>query len=94
MEDILDLYIKAWDSQYPIVCWDEKLYQLLEYTRQPRPTQVRKLKRGDYTYKRNDSCNFLLLFSPQAGWRQVKVTAQCKGGNYAEYLRNLVAFTG
>lgn len=90
MEDVLDLYGEAWDSKYPIVCLDEKPYQLLEHTRDPLPTQPGKPRREDYTYKRNGTCNFFVLFCPQSGWRHVKVTHKRKATDYAECLRDLV----
>jgi hypothetical protein len=35
MEDILDLYMEPYDSQYPLVCFDESPYQLVSEVRQP-----------------------------------------------------------
>lgn len=90
MEDILDLYEEGWDSRHPIVCLDEKPYQLLEHTHKPLPTKPRKPAREDYTYKRNGTCNLFVLFSPQAGWRHVKVTQQRTAKDYAECLKDLV----
>ena len=30
MEDILSVYSRAYDKKYPVVCMDEKPYQLLD----------------------------------------------------------------
>jgi transposase len=90
MEDVLDLYEEDWDSEYPIVCLDEKPYQLLDHTRTPLPMKPGKPKREDYTYKRNGTCNLFILFSPQAGWRHVKVTKQRTAKDYAECVKDLV----
>jgi hypothetical protein len=37
MEDNLDLYAEPYDQRYPLVCFDEKLYQMVSETRQPLP---------------------------------------------------------
>jgi hypothetical protein len=37
MEDILDLYQQPFCESYPVVCMDEKPYQLLDETRVPIP---------------------------------------------------------
>ena len=37
MEDILDLYQQPLDEAYPVVCMDEKQYQLLDHLRAPIP---------------------------------------------------------
>ena len=37
MEDILDLYQQPFDEKYPVICVDEKPYQLLDERREPLP---------------------------------------------------------
>lgn len=90
MEDVLDLYEEEWDSQHPIVCLDEKPYQLLEDTQEPLPIAPGKPKREDYTYQRNGTCNLFVMFCPQAGWRHVKVTDHRKAEDYAQCLEEIV----
>ena len=90
MEDILDLYEEDWDSRYPVVCLDEKPYQLLEHTHEPLPAEPGKPEREDYTYKRNGTCNLFIMYCPQTGWRHVKVTKQRTVRDYAECLKELV----
>lgn len=90
MEDVLDLYDETWDSTSPIVCLDEKLYQLLAQLRDPLPLQPGEPHREDYTYKRHGTCNLFILCAPQAGWRHVEVTAQRTASDYAECLKALV----
>ena len=46
MEDILDIYEKPYDPAVPVVCMDEKPYQLLGEAREPlpmRPGDTRKI---------------------------------------------------
>ena len=39
MEDVLDVYELPYDPMYPVVCMDEKPYQLLDDVRQPLPVR-------------------------------------------------------
>lgn len=90
MEDVLDLYEEPYNEADPIICLDEKPYQLLEQVHDPLPAEPGKPKREDYTYKRNGTCNLFIMMSPQAGWRHVKVTDQRTSEDYAECLHDLV----
>jgi len=90
MEDVLDLYEEPHDEKNPVVCLDEKPYQLLEQTHEPIPVEEGKPEREDYTYKRNGTCNLFITLCPQAGWRHVKVTEQRTANDYAECVKELV----
>ena len=39
MEDVLDIYELPYDPMYPVVCMDEKPYQLLDDVREPLPAR-------------------------------------------------------
>jgi len=39
MEDILDLYAEPFDPEYPVICFDEFPYQLVEEIRSPQPAR-------------------------------------------------------
>lgn len=90
MEDVLDLYEEPYDEENPIVCLDEKPYQLLEQTHEPIPVEEGKPEREDYTYKRNGTCNLFMMLCPQGGWRHVRVTDQRTANDYAECVKELV----
>ena len=61
MEDILDLYQQPYDPEYPVICMDEKPYQLLGETRQPIPMKSGRPKRQDDEYIRNGTCCIFLF---------------------------------
>jgi transposase len=90
MEDILDLYERSYHFRYPIVCLDEKPYQLLRDILSPLPPEPGKPWREDYTYERNGTCNLFVIFCPGLGWRHVEVTGQRTAIDYAEILRKIV----
>ena len=69
MEDILDLYCQAYDADYPVVCMDEKPYQLLGEIREPIPMRPGKPRKVDAEYVRNGTCSIFVFTEPLRGWR-------------------------
>ncbi|MBL4689582.1 MAG: IS630 family transposase, partial [Nannocystaceae bacterium] len=57
MEDVLDLYAEEHDPLRPVICFDEKPYQLLDETRIPVPAKPGHPRRIDYEYRRNGTAN-------------------------------------
>lgn len=90
MEDVLDLYAEEHDPKRPVVCFDEKPYQLLGETRVPVPAEPGQRERFDYEYRRNGTANIFVCVSANSGWRDAKVTAQRTNLDFAEYMRDLV----
>ena len=52
MEDILDIYEKPYDPAVPVVCMDEKPYQLLGEAREPLPMRPGDTQKVDSEYVR------------------------------------------
>ena len=51
MEDVLEVYHRPFDPDVPIVCMDEKPYQLLAHARDPIPARPgHDLKPVSYTH--------------------------------------------
>ena len=71
MEDILDLYALPYDPEIPLVCMDEKPYQLLDHKLCPLRLQPGKAAREDYEYVRKGTCSIFVFAEPLAGWRHV-----------------------
>jgi hypothetical protein len=90
MEDVLDLYAEPYDAQYPGVCFDEKLYQLVSEVRQPLPPAPGRPRRYDYEYRREGTCNLFISFQPVRGWRHVKVTERRTARDFAHCMKDLV----
>jgi len=76
MEDILELYTRPYDPNYPLVCLDESSKQLISEVRTPLPAEPGQVERYDYEYKREGVCNLFMMFEPLVGWRHVEVTDQ------------------
>jgi len=48
MEDVLEVYTRPEDPDYPLVCMDETNKQLLSDVRDPLPAQAGQPQRVDY----------------------------------------------
>jgi DDE superfamily endonuclease len=71
MEDVLDVYARLLDPARPVVCMDEKPYQLLAHARDPIPAAPGRDRREDSEYVRHGTCSIFVWVEPLRGWRHV-----------------------
>lgn len=90
MEHILALYQKPYDPKRPMVCFDEKSFQLLAHVTQQLKLKSGHAARQDYEYERNGMRNLFLFVEPKAGARQVLVTTRRTKQDFAFAMRYLV----
>ena len=90
MEDILDLYQQPYDADYPLVCMDEKPYQLLEEKRIPIEMKPGKAKREDNEYKRNGTCSIFLFTEPLSGHRYAQPKEQRTKVDWAHQIKDML----
>lgn len=90
MEHVLALYQKPYDPKRPLVCFDEKSFQLLAHVTQPLQLTSGQAARQDYEYERNGTRNLFLFVEPKAGARQVLVTQRRTKQDFAFAMRYLV----
>jgi hypothetical protein len=57
MEDVLAIYKRPRDLDFPLVCLDETSKQLLADTRASIPMKPGQPERRDYEYQRNGTAN-------------------------------------
>ncbi len=72
MEDVLSVYARIYDPMRPVVCMDEKPYQLLAHARDPVPAVPGRDLREDSEYVRHGTCSIFVWVEPLAGWRRVE----------------------
>ena len=89
MEDVLEVYTRPDDPQYPLVCMDETSKQLLADTREPIQAQPGQPQRVDYEYKREGVADLFMFFEPLTGKRLVKVTDQRTRKDWAIAMQEL-----
>lgn len=90
MEDVLEVYKRPYDPQFPVVAVDEKPVQLLCDTHEPIPCQAGQPARQDHEYKRNGTANIFCAFEPLGNWRQLKVTERRTKLDFAAFIKELV----
>jgi hypothetical protein len=90
MEHILALYQRPYNPMRPLICFDEKSFQLLADIRASLGLQSGQVRRQDYEYKRNGTCNLFLFVEPFAGFRHVLVTKRRTKRDFAFAMRYLV----
>jgi hypothetical protein len=76
MEDVLDVYARAYDPNTPVVCMDEKPYQLLDHARDPIPAAPGADRKEDSEYVRHGTCSIFVWVEPLAGYRRVNARTQ------------------
>jgi hypothetical protein len=90
MEDVLGVYKRPYDQEYPLVCMDETSKQLTLETRKPFSVEPGKLARYDYEYERNGVCNLFMFFEPFKGKRHVRVTQRRTKVDWAAQIKDLL----
>jgi hypothetical protein len=89
MEDVLEVYKRAYDPRRPVVCLDETSKQLIGEVQMPVPAAPGHVAHYDYEYVRNGVANIFMIFEPLAGQRDVEVTDRRTKKDYAKCLRKL-----
>jgi len=90
MEDILDVYERPYDPNIPVVCMDEKPYQLLGEAREPLPMRPGNDAIIDSEYKRNGTCSIFAFVEPLGGKHHVSVREHRTATDWAEEIQYLV----
>ena len=90
MEEVLEVYQRPYESEFPVICIDEATKQLVKETVTPIAAQPGVPERVDYEYERNGTANLFMLCEPMTGWRSVEVTKQRTAIDYAHLLKALV----
>ena len=83
MEDILDVYLRPYDPNRPVVCMDETSKQLIADIRMAIPAQPGHPERYGVA-------NIFMFTEPLGGWRRVRVTDYRKRLDWAEQIRILL----
>ena len=71
MEDVLDVYELPYNPERPVVCMDEKPYQLLGDARKPLPMRPGDNQKTDSEYVRNGTCSIFAFVEPLGGTHRI-----------------------
>ena len=90
MEDVLDVYERPYDEKYPVVCMDEKPYQLLGETREALPMVPGSDQKTDPEYVRNGTVSIFAFVEPLGGVHHVSVREHRTAVDWAEEIKYMV----
>lgn len=90
MEDVLDVYELPYDPLRPVVCMDEKPYQLLGEARESWAMRPGDDKKVDSEYVRNGTCSIFAFVEPLDGHHHVSVREHRTATDWAEEIQYLV----
>ena len=90
MEDVLAVYARRYDPRRPVVCMDEKPYQLLGQVREPIPAAPGRDRREDSEYVRHGTCSIFVWVEPLRGWRHVDAQPRRTKIDWARQVERLL----
>jgi DDE superfamily endonuclease len=90
MEDVLAVYARPYDPARPVVCMDEKPYQLLDHARAPIPAAPGRDRKEDSEYVRCGTCSIFCWVEPLRGWRRVDAKPRRTKIDWAQQVKHLL----
>ncbi len=90
MEDILDVYELPYAEKHPVVCMDEKPYQLLGESRESLPMIPGSDRKIDSEYVRNGTVRIFAFVEPLGGAYHVSVREHRTAVDWTEEIKYLV----
>jgi len=88
MEQVLEVYKRPYDEDFPVVCMDESPKQLIETVREEKMAPG-KDKRINYEYVRHGVVNIFMANEPLKGKRLVKVTEFKTKKDWAVFMKQI-----
>lgn len=91
MEDVLEVYSRPFDQKRPVICMDEKPFQLLdEYLEPISMGKDNHSEKYDCEYVRKGSCAIFMFTEPLGGWREAHAYPRRTACDWALQLKWLV----
>lgn len=91
MEDVLEVYSRPYNENQPVVCMDEKPFQLLDDMLEPIPMgKGNHTKKYDCEYVRKGSCSIFMFTEPLGQWRQAHALPHRTSEDWAHQMKWLI----
>lgn len=91
MEDVLEVYSRPYDDKNPVICMDEKPFQLLDEQIQPISlSEENHIKKYDCEYIRKGSCSIFMFTEPLGQWREAHALPRRTSEDWAMQMRWLI----
>jgi hypothetical protein len=88
MEQVLEVYKRPYNEDFPVVCMDESPEQLIETVREEKMQQGKEA-RVDYEYIRHGVVNIFMANEPLKGRRLVEVTKLKTKIDWANFIKRI-----
>lgn len=89
MEQVLDVYKRPYDKDFPIVCMDESPKQMIKETKIPIPMKPGSDAKVDFEYERCGVANIFIASEPLKGKRYVEVTERKTKIDWAIFIKKI-----
>jgi len=90
MEDVLEVYARPYDRNFPVVCMDESSVQLIGEVHEPIPAAPGHPVLMDDEYVRNGVASIFLEVEPLGGKRKVKITERRTRIDWAHFIKEML----
>ena len=91
MEDVLEVYSRGFNSEVPVVCMDEKPFQLLdEYLEPIEMGKDNHTIKYDCEYERKGSCSIFMFTEPLGQWREAHALPRRTAEDWAKQMKWLI----
>ena len=90
MEDVLAVYDRPYDSEYPVICMDEKPVQFFANARKSLHSKDGRIEYEDNEYIRNGTASIFLFTEPLSGWRYANAQEHRTKKDWAEQIKWLL----
>jgi transposase len=92
MEQVLDVYKRPYDENYPVVCMDESPKQLISEAQPSIPMKPGQEALRDYEYIRHGMVNIFMANEPLKGKRMTDVTDYKTKKDWAKFMKRIAEF--
>lgn len=90
MEDILEVYQRRYDRDFPVVYMDESTKQLIAEVADPIPMTENHCELIDHEYMRNGVATIFAKVEPLGGRRHIKITGSRTAKDWANFVQQML----
>ena len=90
MEDVLSVYGRPYDEDFPVVCMDEKPVQLFANARKSLRSKDGRIEYEDNEYIRNGTASIFMFTEPLGGWRYADAQEHRTREDWAKQIKWLL----
>ena len=90
MEDILEVYQRPYDPDFPVVCMDESTKQLVGEVTEPVAMTENHCELIDHEYVRNGVATIFAEVEPLGGRRHIEITERRTAKDWAKFVQQML----